>query len=137
MSIPHYHSVPELCSRLQLEPHQLIHLILNKNLTVSIYISNLKTYYFDFVLNNQKIDICDVHSCFISGLFHLTPYETSKILKKGIAHVSCIKPQDDAYITLAHPYPISIVDFLIDTHSISHINSFTTSKGKHNQSVSC
>ena len=136
MSTTNYHSVSELCVQLKLKPSQLIYLILNENLTVSIYISNLKTYYFDFVLRDCKIDICDVHSCFISGLFHLTPYETQKILKKGKGSVSCVKPQDDAYITLAHPYPISIDDLLIDTQGLSQVNQ-AISLQENNQRLSC
>lgn len=114
-----YRSVRDLCIQYHLTSDDFLDIFLCEKIKLCIYLAHLKTYYFDFILVNDKIDKFDVKSYFISGLFYLTTYETCKILRKGEADISRVQPQGKTFITLAYPHKILFSDLLIDTYNFN------------------
>ncbi len=115
-----YYSVSELCLAHQLTKNDFMDIFLTENLKLCIYLSNLKTYYFDLTVCNSEINEYKVQSRLMSGLFYLTSYEACKVLCKGESLISCIQPQGNAFITLSEPRKILFSDLLID------VNGFDT-----------
>ncbi len=116
------HFVKELCANHQMTKDDFIDIFLSENLKLCIYLSDLKTYYFDFKLVDYELDSYNVHACFSSGLFYLTSYEACKVLCNGESFVSRIQPAGEMFITLAHPQRILFDDLLLDSKSWQQLN---------------
>lgn len=116
-----YYSVSDLCEKHRLTQENFTDIYLNENVKLCIYLTKLKTYYFDFILIDEKVDHYEIQSCFISGLFYLTTYETCKILRCGEALVSHVRPAGKDFITLAQPRRITFDDLLVDA---THFSAF-------------
>ncbi len=125
-----YCSVSDICASHQLTKDDFIDVFLRKNLKLCVYLTGLKTYYFDFTLIDYKLKQYHVCSSFESGLFYLTAYEACKVLSQGESLISRIKPAGEMFITLAHPQKIMFEDLLVDTQGMQLFQPLLQSRGK-------
>ncbi len=117
MDIP-YCSVSDICTSYHLSKDDFLDIFLRENVKLCIYLKNLKTYYFDFTLVDYELKQSHVQIEFVSGLFYLTTYEACKVLHRGEAFISRIRPSGEMFISLAHPQKIVFDDLLVDANGI-------------------
>ncbi|MBE6455469.1 MAG: hypothetical protein IJC11_01990 [Alphaproteobacteria bacterium] len=123
-----YHSLNTLCIRYNLSPSDILDGLFSTDMELCIHCKNLKTYFFDFTLINEKTQKYAIKTLYLTGPFYLATYDSCKILHQGTATVSKLKPQNYKFIAPADTQQVSVKDLLFDEINYQKFKAYLSEK---------